>query len=268
MFLQFQLIFIGSLFNSEYNLKFFSSHIKLFMTNDQVPSYHIFKTISQGSQGTWMRWHIIWTNIWRMPKSRLSFIPRATYDILPWAQNLTQWYGEEVGCPLCKSTKASLQLILSGCKDLGTFQLAPQSSPEKAELRSWRVVGEQKTGEQKKTLATAKHALGFVKPSRVHRPPQKRIGMFTPGKEWQMLADLMKQLVLQREIMTTTLRTDIVMWFMMEKRVLLIKLTIPWEEGMTAAHERKHQRYTELAAECQEVSWPGFTLWKLTAGAL
>jgi len=41
-----------------------------------------------------------------------------------------------------------------------------------------------------------------------------------------MLVDLRKQLVFPRKITTT----DIIMWSMVEKRVLLIELTIPWEE--------------------------------------
>lgn len=69
------------------------------------------------------------------------------------------------------------------------------------------------------------------------------------------MADLWKQLVFPREIVTTTLWPDIVMWSTVEKRVLLIELTIHWEEGMTAAHKRKHLKYSELAAECKEVGW-------------
>ncbi len=70
-----------------------------------------------------------------------------------------------------------------------------------------------------------------------------------------MLADLRRQLVFLREIIMTTLRPDIVMWSAVERSVHLIKLTIPWEEGMTAAHERKHLKYSELAAECREAGW-------------
>ena len=70
-----------------------------------------------------------------------------------------------------------------------------------------------------------------------------------------MLADLRRQLVFLREIRTTTLRPDLVMWSAVERSVHLMELTIPWEEGMTAAHERKHLKYSELAAECQEAGW-------------
>lgn len=80
------------------------------------------KAISQGSQGAWTRWdvtvnrRITWSDIWRTPQSRLSFLLRATYDTLPCPRNLTLWFGDEVGCPLCGNSKVSLQHILSGCK--------------------------------------------------------------------------------------------------------------------------------------------------------
>lgn len=43
-------------------------------------------------------------------------------------------------------------------------------------------------------------------------PAQMRISMLTPGNEGQTLGELGKQLVFSREVVTTTLRPDIVMW--------------------------------------------------------
>lgn len=45
-----------------------------------------------------------------------------------------------------------------------------------------------------------------------------------------MRVDLDKQLVFPREIVDTALRPDIVMWSTAAKRVLIIELTVPWEE--------------------------------------
>lgn len=99
------------------------------VTRVEQERFHI-KAISQGSQGAWTRWEakvqrrISWADIWRTPQSRLSFLTRAVYDTLPCPRNLTQWFGSKVGCPLCSTTKASLQHILSGCKvvlDPGTL---------------------------------------------------------------------------------------------------------------------------------------------------
>ena len=70
-----------------------------------------------------------------------------------------------------------------------------------------------------------------------------------------MRVDLDKQLVFPREILQTTMRPDIVMWSTAAKRVLIIELTVPWEEGIPAAHELKRLKYTELAMECSETGW-------------
>ncbi|RXN10684.1 hypothetical protein ROHU_028636 [Labeo rohita] len=222
--------------------------------------FHV-KAISQGSQGAWTQWdvtvnrRITWEEIWRMLQSRLTFLLRATYDTIPCPQNLTQWFGDVLGCPLCGNIKASIQHILSRCKvalTQGSFRWRhDQVLAKLAEvLESCRVAANC-------IPAAAKHfPAGFVKSGSTLQPPaQKRNIMLAPGKEWQMLADVRKQLVFPRETVITTLWPDIIMWSTAEKRILLIELTIPWEEGMTAAHERKHLKYSVLAAECQEASW-------------
>ncbi len=55
-----------------------------------------------------------WRDIWQMEGARLSFVIRATYDLLPSPQNLKAWYGEDPACSLCQ-VPASLRHILSGC---------------------------------------------------------------------------------------------------------------------------------------------------------
>lgn len=205
------------------------------------------KAISQGNQRAWTRWkatvdrHITWADIWRMPQARLSFLLKATYDTLPYPRNLSQWFGEAVSCPLCGAKVALTQGRFRWRHDQVLSKLAEV-------LESGRVAA------NRAPVMTKPAVTGFVKPGSTPQPPtQKRSSTLTPGKEWQMMIDLKKQLVFPREILTTTLRPDIVMWSSVEKRVLRIELTIPWEEGMTTAHERKYLKYTELAAECQEL---------------
>lgn len=83
-----------------------------------------------------------------------------------------------------------------------------------------------------------------------------------------MLVDLKKQLVFPRGITITTLWPDIVIWSAEEKRVFIIELTISLEGNITAAHERKHLKYSEWAAECQEASWNAKVYpWRSDSGA-
>ncbi|KAG2458011.1 GGH hydrolase, partial [Polypterus senegalus] len=80
------------------------------------------KAVSQGRQEGWTTWegvvsrNISWSDLWRIPQARVSFLIRATYDTLPCPRNLNQWFGNEESCALCNAPNASLQHILSGCK--------------------------------------------------------------------------------------------------------------------------------------------------------
>ncbi|KAL6462328.1 hypothetical protein MHYP_G00287500 [Metynnis hypsauchen] len=79
------------------------------------------RAVSQPQQGRWMRWNgtakkkISWSELWSMESNRLSFIIKATYDILPTPANLHLWLGEDPACPLC-AAPAGLKHILVGCK--------------------------------------------------------------------------------------------------------------------------------------------------------
>lgn len=79
------------------------------------------KAVSLAKQGQWMRWEglekrkLSWKELWEMETNNISFIIRATYDVLPCPKNLQQWYGEDSTCALCP-TAATLKHILCGCK--------------------------------------------------------------------------------------------------------------------------------------------------------
>ena len=68
-----------------------------------------------------------------------------------------------------------------------------------------------------------------------------------------MEVDLGRQFQFPQEICSTTLRPDMVLWSAAVKSVLLIELTVPWEEGLEAAYERK------MVAECRESGWTART---------
>lgn len=78
---------------------------------------------------------------------------------------------------------------------------------------------------------------------------------FSLDQEWDMRVDQDRQLCFPTEITTTSLRPDIVVWSTKAKSVNLIKLTVPMEEGIEAAFERKKDKYSELATECREAGW-------------
>ena len=56
-------------------------------------------------------------------------------------------------------------------------------------------------------------------------------------------------------IAQTEKQPDIVAWSDSKKSVLLIELTVPWEENREEAHEQKKNRYETLRADCVEKGW-------------
>lgn len=79
------------------------------------------KAIKQASQGRWVRWevverkHLTWSDVWSTESNRMSFIFRATYDVLPSPTNQQLWLGKDPLCFLCK-TPAMLSPILVSCR--------------------------------------------------------------------------------------------------------------------------------------------------------
>ncbi len=75
-----------------------------------------------------------------------------------------------------------------------------------------------------------------------------------------MRADLDRQLKFPQVITSTTLRPDIVPWSVPMRSVIMAELTVPWEEGMDVAFERKKERYSDLAAACRQAGWKATVL--------
>ncbi len=88
---------------------------------------------------------------------------------------------------------------------------------------------------------------------------QQEWSVLTPGCEWSMKVDLDQQLKFPHEVATTSLRPDIVLWSISARTVIMAELTVPWEEGMEAAFERKKEKYSELSAACTEAGWKAST---------
>ncbi|KAJ8358431.1 hypothetical protein AAFF_G00439950 [Aldrovandia affinis] len=220
------------------------------------------KSVAQGQQGQWTTWEgvasraINWADFWKLPQAWLSFLIRATYDTLPSPRNLHQWLGTERSCDLCGTINASLQHVLSGCKtaltqgrltwrhDQVLRKLAEVLEKCRQEVNSQRLSGSQQRIHFLRQGEPAQHSS--------KRPPSN---LLTSGAEWKMKVDLGRQLQFPQEICSTILRPDVVLWSAAAKSALLIELTVPWEEGLEAAYERKMAKYADLVAECRESGW-------------
>ncbi|XP_063051962.1 major histocompatibility complex class I-related gene protein-like [Engraulis encrasicolus] len=57
------------------------------------------------------------------------------------------------------------------------------------------------------------------------------------------------------DVVQTTLRPDIVLWSTKDEKLVLVELTVPWEEGCEEAYERKATKYQQLAQDCRDKGW-------------
>ncbi|MGH0152676.1 UNVERIFIED_CONTAM: hypothetical protein FKN15_052941 [Acipenser sinensis] len=222
------------------------------------------KAISQAKQGEWMRWESVeqrkigWQDLWSMEQSRISFLIRSTYDVLPSPQNLNLWVGEDPSCPLC-SSPATLRHILTGCKvalSQGRFTWRHDQV-----LRCLALALEDKRNMTNKLPPVpSKHytqKTTFLCPG--EQPPRKgvktnpRPGQLEAARDWKMLADVGQ--IFPPEIATTNFRSDIVLWSGSARLVHLVELTVPWEDAVDEAYERKKLRYAQLATEAEQRGW-------------
>lgn len=70
-----------------------------------------------------------------------------------------------------------------------------------------------------------------------------------------MTVDLETQLKIARHITQSKLRTDIILVSEATKQLVLLELTVPWEDRMEEAQERKREKYQELVEECRRNGW-------------
>lgn len=80
-------------------------------------------------------------------------------------------------------------------------------------------------------------------------------GLLGTAGDWQMRADLKTRMQFPTEVASTNKRPDIVIWSPSSRQVIIVELTVPWEERMEDAYERKMGKYQELVADCQERGW-------------
>ena len=70
---------------------------------------------------------------------------------------------------------------------------------------------------------------------------------------WKMGADLDSSLLFP--IVSTSQRPDIIVWSDDTRRVILLELTVPWEENFGDSDDREEKRHEELVDAYREGGW-------------
>ena len=215
--------------------------------------------VGMRQQGAWTRWEqavdrkISWSELWQAEPYRIKFLIVSVYDVLPSPSNLFCWGKVDApSCPLCLR-RGTLEHILSCC-----------SKALREGRYTWRhdqvlkAIAETifTSITQNKPLRPARQAIAFIRAGEKPKPkPRGAAGLLGTAPDWQMKADLGKQLGFPEHIAETTLRPDIVLFSDSTKQVVLLELTVPWEERMEEANERKRAKYANLVEECRRRGW-------------
>ncbi|XP_049336392.1 uncharacterized protein LOC125802421 [Astyanax mexicanus] len=227
-----------------------------------VEEERLSRVVGLRQQGAWTRWEsalkrrITWTNILQPDFQRVRFLVQAVYDVLPSPANLHVWGKSETpSCPLC-SGRGSLEHLLSGC---------PKALAD----------GRYRWRHDQVLKAVAESVASAISSSKNHHAPKKAIyfvkagekprtnkhataGLLHTASDWQLQVDLGKQMRFPQQIATTTLRPDMIMTSQSSKQLIILELTVPWEENIEEANERKRAKYQELVEECRGGGWKTF----------
>ena len=170
-------------------------------------------------------------------------------------------------CKLCGTDVGTVQHILSGCKvalEQGRYtwrhdKVLNQIQSQVAYHLDKRV------NNPKRPVSLQRSDIPFVRagakgnegPKRQHR---SGMGILTEARDWVLLTDVNGQLKFPSEVATTRLRPDLIIYSTSTKRIVWWELTCPCEERISAVHELKLDRYSELQVECQENGWSCYNM--------
>ena len=222
------------------------------------------KAVSLASQGRWMAWEsttqrrLTWTELWTMDQGKLSFILRATADLLPTPSNLKIWGKEDdATCKLCEGRSCSLNHILSSCpKALGEGRYRWRHDKVLGEITKW--VDLERLNDNKGE-SFGPNLIRFRKEGdgirELPKKSRRSNSILARARDWEMQVDLTKKLVFPEAVASTSLRPDMVLLSKDTKSILIVELTVPWEERLDISHQLKKAKYQDLVDEAHLKGW-------------
>lgn len=224
-----------------------------------IENARVTKAIQQAQQGQWTKWDdalhrtIPWDEIWGMPPLRLAFVVRSIYDQLPSKDNLKRWgVSEDTRCVLCGGEQ-SLRHVLSGCtyslakgrftwrhnRVLEVLTEAMSAACAKANMRNW----------------VPQSGIRFLREGAQDYKSRCR----TPGKnllvgatDWSVAADIKGLRRFPREMQESGKRPDAVLTSQSAATLIIMELTVPWEDRMGTSNAIKNDKYSDLVLDLTE----------------
>ena len=206
-------------------------------------SKRVQKVVQQPQQGQWTNWDnalqksLTWNEIWHMALFRISFVIRSVYDLLPSSTNLVRW-GKK------GDHRACLEL-LKNCPLTGAIH-----------MRHNRVLQELaaiiSTAKVENTLPNTNTLIftteGGARPwhGRPVRTTNQIKCLLDSFDDWEVSSDLPEWDSHPSIIKEIRLRPDIVIHSASTQQLIIVELTVPYENRMEEAHIYKREKYMNL----------------------
>ena len=237
---------------------------------------HIQHAQSLAQQGVWLQWRdstvpydLSWKNLIHGPGPHvLKFVLNATVNWVKTPDTLKLWgYIKKAYCILCGKKQCTLHHIIAACDKAlsdGRFNWRHDSVLYHLEIALRSLI------EHANSLATSEDkppvlpiSASFVpageSPSASPTRPRLRTDL-DGATDWKIIVDYdHEKIVFPPEIYATSQRPDIIIWSVQSRRVILIELTCPAEEGIEAAATYKKGRYSELLDTINSERCPGWS---------
>ncbi|XP_076080058.1 uncharacterized protein LOC143050834 [Mytilus galloprovincialis] len=97
--------------------------------------------------------------------------------------------------------------------------------------------------------------VNFVRAGEKKDNQAEGLGILGTASDWQMTADIHQRMSFPAEIAATSLRPDIVICSQGTRQAVLLELTVPWEDRIEEAYERKMAKYQQLVEDCKQRGW-------------
>ena len=216
------------------------------------------KMVGYGQQGAWSKWDQIerrkvsWSEFWKTDFSRTKFLVKIVYGLLPSPVNFHVWGKTETpNCPFCPE-KGSQKHILSSRKTAlakGPYRWRHDKVLEETTLIITEAL-------QRYTFVPSKRVIIFVKMGTTANKKRKVAqSILSFSYDWQVRVVFGKKLKFPTHMTTPRLRPDVIIYSDSTKQIILVELTVPWEEHIEEAFERKFCKYQELLESCRNNGW-------------
>ncbi|KAL7407597.1 hypothetical protein ABVT39_010718 [Epinephelus coioides] len=106
-----------------------------------------------------------------------------------------------------------------------------------------------------KNQASPPQAINFLSEGDKARWPRTSLTVCSVLPNWEMQVDLKRKLVFPQDVAITFLRPDMVLLSRSTKTILIVKLTVPWENRLATSCQLKKAKYNDLIDEALIRGW-------------